>query len=316
MSQETKQPSLLMVVIAFAILYIVWGSTYLFIVFALEGFPTTVLGSFRFSLAGLIMLIYCIIRKEKVWDWQVIKRASIVGVLLLFIGNGGVVFAENTISSSLAAIIVSAAPIWFVILDKKMWATNFKDSSTLLGLAIGFVGVVMLFYDSLHGVQVAGTQMELYIALLVIFIGCLCWTAGSIYNKYNATGSAAVNITWQMIAGAVAYSVAALVSGEAASFEPGNVTSEAFWSLIYLVILGSIAGYSAFIWLLQVRPITQVSTYAYVNPVVAVLLGVVFVNEKISPLQYGALAVILAGILLINLNKYRKKKKAKQQTGG
>lgn len=312
MDAKPVAPSLLLVAIAFATLYIVWGSTYLVIAYALEGFPTTILGAFRFGLAGIIMLIYCIIKRKDVWNWQVIKRAAIVGLFLLFIGNETVVFAENTISSSLAAIVISAAPIWFVLLDSRMWSTNFKDPATLLGLGIGFVGVILLFYDSLHDMELAGFNATSVLALMVVLIGCLFWARGSIYNKYNSLGGPAVNIAWQMIAASLAFGIASVLSGEAFTFSFADVSENAFWSLMYLVGFGSIAAYTAYIWLLSVRPITQVSTYAYINPVIAVLFGVLLADEHITTLQYAALVIILLAVLLVNLNKYRKGKKLKK----
>lgn len=135
----------------------------------------------------------------------------------------------------------------------------------------------------------------------------MSWAGGSLFSKYySADSSAMVNTTWQMLAAAIAFSIGSLTTGEQINFE--LVSTEAWWALIYLVVFGSIAGFSAYVWLLKVRSATQVSTYAYVNPVVAVLLGVFFAGEDISALQIVGLAVILISVMLINLAKYRKEK--------
>jgi drug/metabolite transporter (DMT)-like permease len=144
------------------------------------------------------------------------------------------------------------------------------------------------------------------IALLVLLLGSICWAAGSLYAKYKSSGNSnSVNAGWQMLAAGVAFIPASLIRGEWAHFHWQDVPLSSWLSVFYLVTMGSLAGYSAFVWLLQVRSATQVSTHAYVNPVVAVLLGALFANEKMSPMQLLGLAIILVSVLLINLAKYR-----------
>jgi len=144
------------------------------------------------------------------------------------------------------------------------------------------------------------------IALAVLMLGAISWAAGSLYSKYRSTGSSnAVNAGWQMLAAGVAFIPASLISGEWGNLQWGAVPVSSWLAIAYLVTMGSLAGYSAFVWLLQVRPATQVSTHAYVNPVVAVLLGVLFADEHLSLLQLLGLTIILASVLLINLAKYR-----------
>jgi drug/metabolite transporter (DMT)-like permease len=148
------------------------------------------------------------------------------------------------------------------------------------------------------------------LGLLIVIIGSISWAGGSIYSKYKSTGSATVSTAWQMMAAGIAFLPGSLITNEWSGFEWSQVSTASWLSVAYLVFFGSLAGYSAYVWLLQVRPLTQVSTYAYVNPVVAVLLGVLFAGEHMSWLQVTGLAIILTSVLLINLNKYRK-----QQTG-
>jgi drug/metabolite transporter (DMT)-like permease len=303
-TEKTASP--LMVVIAFATVYIVWGSTYLFIKQAIVSFPPMILGAIRFIVAGLLLMAWSAIRGEKIWDWQLIKPAVISGLLMLFIGNGAVIWAEQSLASSLVAVLVSSAPIWFVTLDKPKWKENLTNRSTVLGLIVGFIGVILLFSEQTtkalgnsDGYQVFG--------LIILIIGAMAWAGGSLYSKYNATGgSATVNTTWQMLAAGFAFLPSSFINNEWAAFDVSVVTTNAWLSLIYLIVMGSLAGFSAYVWLLQVRPATQVSTYAYVNPVVAVLLGVWFAGEHMTWLQLVGLAVILTSVLLINLAKYRK----------
>ncbi len=310
---QKQDASTFKVVLAFAILYIVWGSTYFFIQKALNGFPPLLLGAIRFLLAGFIMLGWCMARGEEVWNMRYIKHAALSGVLLLFVGNGAVIWVEQFMPSAMVAIIISSSPIWFIVLDKPMWSQNFKSATTLIGLAIGFAGVLFLFGEKIvalsHTVG-SGTQVG---GMLMLIVGAMCWAGGSLYSKYKNTGvSASVNTVWQMLAAGLAFLPLGLLHGEATRLHIQTIPLSAWLSLVYLVFFGSIAGFSAYVWLLQVRPTTQVSTYAYVNPVVAVLLGVFFAGEKISLVQMLGLATILGSVFLINLVKYRKTKTGKK----
>ncbi|MFD2163258.1 EamA family transporter [Paradesertivirga mongoliensis] len=307
-SVNQKSVSTINVVLAFAIVYIVWGSTYFFIQKAIHDFPPFILGGLRFFLAALIMLIWCVYKKEKLFTGSQIKHAAIGGLLLLFIGNGAVIWVEQYMPSAVVAIMVSSSPLWFVLLDKPKWSENLNSKATITGLLIGFLGIALLFYKSIGSLFSGETSVEAG-GLLLVTLAAASWAGGSLYSKYyNSESSAIVNTTWQMFSAGAAFSIGSLIMGEPAQFSPASVSSEAWWALAYLVIMGSIAGFSAYVWLLKVRPATQVSTYAYVNPVVAVLLGVLFAGEEISWLQIAGLAVILISVMLINFAKYRKRK--------
>lgn len=305
----TKQASTIMVVIAFATVYLVWGSTYFFIQKAVHDIPPFLMGAMRFIAAGIIMLVWCIIKNEKLWHPKQIFVAAIAGCLLLFVGSGAVIWAEKKLPSSLVAVLVSSSALWFVILDKPKWKENFGSGFIITGLAVGFVGVVLLFSEGVSEAFSSSGSLAQVSGLLVLVAGCISWAGGSLYSKYKGSGTALVNTMWQMIAAGVAFLLFSLVTGEWSDFKIQSVGATAWWSMIYLVIMGSLAGYSAYVWLLQVRPATQVSTYAYVNPVVAVLLGVLFANEHMSLLQLIGLAVILTSVVLINIAKQRNERK-------
>jgi drug/metabolite transporter (DMT)-like permease len=311
----------MMVVAAFAIVYIVWGSTYFFIRMSVAHIPPMMVGVLRFLLAGALMLLWCLFTKETLFSWKVMRPAIVSGLLLLGFGNGALIWSEQYIPSSLAAILLAAGPVWFVVLDKGKWKENFRSRSTIFGLVVGFGGVLLLFAEQLRAVlsdgaggAVAGTDaaagagrhMEM-VALVVLVLGSISWASGSLYSKYKSVSgsSNAVNAGWQMFAAGVAFIPASLLSGEWSKFHPSAVPVSSWMGIVYLVTMGSLVGYSAFVWLLQVRSATQVSTHAYVNPVVAVLLGVFFAEERMSLLQLTGLAVILISVLLINLSKYR-----------
>jgi len=308
MANTTKyHASPIMVIIAFAIVYIVWGSTYFFIQKVVHEIPPFFMGALRFGIAGILLLAWCIIKGENVWQWTQIKHAAISGALMLFIGNGAVIWTEQTLASSLVAVLVSAAPLWFVVLDKPKWNENFRSRETIIGLIVGFAGVVLLFSESTVKAFSAGNAFQ-FLGLVILIIGSISWSGGSLYAKYKSTGSTSVNTAWQMVAAGVAFLPFAFLSGENKNFQWQAVTIATWLDLAYLIFFGSLAAYSAYVWLLKVRPATQVSTYAYVNPVVAVLLGVFIGGEKMSLIQIAGLVIVLISVFLINRSKYRQTK--------
>ncbi|MDN3547217.1 EamA family transporter [Mucilaginibacter aquaedulcis] len=307
-----KSASPLLVIIAFAIVYLVWGSTYFFIKIAVVGFPPLLLGALRFITAGILLLIWCTIKGEKIFVKRNMIHAAASGFFLLVIGNGAVIWAEQTLPSAMVAIMVSSPPIWFVLLDRQNWSVNFKSTSTLVGLLIGFIGVILLFSEQLQGLFGPSTGNSKLPGMLLLLVGSISWAGGSLYSKYfNTQGSAPVNTAWQMLAAGFIFLPSSFLHHEVQSLQWQNIPASSWYALFYLIIFGSIAAFSAYVWLLQVRPATQVSTYAYVNPVIAVILGVLFAAEHITLLQVGGLVIILGSVLLINLSKYRKERQAK-----
>jgi drug/metabolite transporter (DMT)-like permease len=299
-----RKVSTFMVVVAFTTVYIVWGSTYLFIQKAVHGFPPFLLGTVRFLIAGLLLLGWCKLKGEQVIVKKNIRDSSISGVLLLFFGNGVVIWVEQFMPTAMVAITLSSSPLWFIVLDRSKWSENFRNKSTIAGLIIGFAGVILLFAENIStAFSSAGNKAEIG-GLALLCIGSIAWAAGSLYSKYNSHGgSASVSTAWQMIAAGVAFLPVSLIRGEPKHLNWQSIPAESWFSLSYLIIFGSIAAFSAYVWLLQVRSATQVSTHAYVNPVVAVLLGILFANENISWIQITGLAIILGSVLLINMAK-------------
>jgi drug/metabolite transporter (DMT)-like permease len=309
-----KATSPFMVVLAFATVYIVWGSTYFFIQKAVHGFPPFLLGAIRFLIAGILLLGWAILRSEQILVRENMKHAAVAGILMLFVGTGAVIWVEQYMPSAMVAILVSSSPIWFVLLDKPKWIENFRSKGIITGLIIGFAGVVLLFGEKINGAFSSGSATLQLGGMGIIVIGTMAWAGGSLYSKYkSSSGSATVNTAWQMLFAGLAFIPGSLLRGELNGLQWQNIPMDAWLSLLYLIFFGSIAGFSAYIWLLQVRPATQVSTYAYVNPVVALLLGVFLANENISMLQVVGLVIILGSVMIINLAKSEKGKIAQQQ---
>ena len=312
MSTPQKPASQLLVIIAFATIYIVWGSTYFFIQVAVKGgIPPFLLGAVRFLIAGFLMMTWCIIKGENIFVLKNIIRASVSGILLLFVSIGSAIWVERFLPSGMVAIVVSCLPLWIVLLDSANWAINFRSRPTVIGLLIGLGGVVLLFSDQLGDIFKGGSGHSNLPWMLLLILGNVAWAAGSLYSKYKpTTGSVAGNAAWQMMSAGIVFTVASLFHHEFSGFQVRDVPVKSWVALWYLILLGSIAAYSAYVWLLQVRTATEVSTTAYVNPVIAVILGVVFGGEHISFIQVAGLFVILGSVLLINLAKYHKTQQA------
>jgi drug/metabolite transporter (DMT)-like permease len=309
MSQTaTKTPGTLVVLLAFLTVYIVWGSTYFFISKALHGFPPFILGGVRFVTAGLIMMIWATWKKENLFHWETIKLAATSGFLVLFIGNGVVIYVEQYVGSAWVAIIISAAPLWYVVYDKPHWKENFASKSILTGLFLGLIGIFLLFLPDISSTYKTDNNPYEKVALFALIAGSMSWVVGSLYAKYKKTESpASVNTGWQMFFAGLYFFIGSFITGEYKTFRFTDVPAEAWYSISYLIVFGSILAYSCFVWLMEVRSPAQVSTYAYVNPVVAVMLGVFLNSEHVNNLQIAGLFVILFSVLLINLNKYLKK---------
>ena len=264
-----------------------------------------VLGSLRFLAATLILAAWVKIKGEKLWNKSAIRYSLISGVLMLFVGNGAVIWAEQYLQSSFVAIFLASSPIWFLVFDKPQWSANFRSRLTLTGVFAGLIGVVFLFYEKVEG----GSLGLAILPLVVITLGNVGWTVGSLVSKYKVKNiSPSVNSAWQMFAGAIAFSIVGIADNSFTKTNWNAIPFEAWFSMGYLIIFGSIIGFSAYVYLLEHRNPTQVSSYAYVNPLVAILLGVFLNNEKITLLQFAGLAVILFSVLFINIAKRRKGK--------
>jgi drug/metabolite transporter (DMT)-like permease len=297
--------SAMLVITAFAIVFIVWGSTYFFIGIAVRGFPPMLLGAIRYFTAGLLMLIWCGVKGDRLWVKKELITSAVSGLLMLFVATGIVIWVEQTLPSAMVAILVSANPIWFIILDKVNWRVNLANKTTVYGLVIGLAGILLLFGESLLKSVSSHLDGTMISGLLLLLVSPIAWSAGSLYSKkHSGSAPARLSTAWQMMIAGLAFIPAALIQQEFDSFELSQVPLDSWLAIAYLIGFGSIGAFSAYIWLLQVRPATQVSTHSYVNPVIALLLGVGFAHERISGLQLIGLLIILFSVLLVNLPKY------------
>ena len=300
-SQNRSNRNLPGVIIAYFLIYVDWGSTYFFIGVALKDFSPFLLGALRFTAAGLILLGICYLRGERIFKKSLVKRSAVSGIVLLFIDMAVVMLAQQYLTSSLVAIIASSTALWFLLLDVPMWRINFRNPLTITGGVIGFGGVIMLYAEQLNA-EWLHPQSERGILLLIF--GCISWALGTLYAKYRSSREEEVNdfagSAWQMLFASAMFWLCAIVSGDVEEADLSTVSSTSWFSLLYLISFGSLLAYSAYVWLLKVRPAAEVGTHAYVNPFIAVLLGVFLGNERVTFIQLSGLLVILLGVMLIS----------------
>ncbi len=300
-----NEPSKLSVVTAFAAVYIFWGSTYIAIAIAIESTPPFLMAAIRFFAAGFILYIWCIARGQKTPRVSSVMRNAFAGVLMLFCGTTALIWSEQYLPAGLCSIIVAATPFWFVILDKKHWKKNFSDKFIITGLIVGLAGIVLLSLSK-GSIDLQGSHIQL-ISFFVLAAGTVLWSAGSLYSKYAvSSGTTSIKASIQMMAAGLFAFTISLLSGEYNHFSWSQITPHSIEAMLYLITFGSLIGFIAYVWLLQVRPPAIVSTYAYVNPAVAIFLGWIILHQKTNSIQIISLLVILSGVLLVNLSKYKK----------
>jgi drug/metabolite transporter (DMT)-like permease len=287
--------------VAFAIVCVVWGTTYLGIAIALESLPPLLLTGSRFVIAGLIMLGISKLRGERIpRDRRTLLNLALIGFLMVGVGNLAVVWAEQYVPSGIAALLVATAPFWMAIIELFRRSGERVSLQAGIGMAIGFVGVALLVTPGVSGKWSVGFLL----GALAIQVGGLCWQLGSAHGKYNlAHVPLMVSSALQMFFGGAIVTIAGLAIGEGPRF---LFTPRSFWALLYLTIFGSLIAYSAYVYALAHLRTTVTSLYAYVNPVVAVFLGWLVLSEPLTTLSIVAMVVILVGVALVQTAGWRR----------
>jgi drug/metabolite transporter (DMT)-like permease len=286
-----------LLIAAFAAVYILWGSTYLAIKYVIETLPSLISTGTRFLLAGSTLFIVARFSKDyekpTFTQW---RATSIVGALLFLGGTGGVVVAEHYITSSLAALLVATEPFWVVLLSWLWLKGTRPDWKVALGLLIGFAGVYLL----IGGAGVAGNGSNQLFGMILIIAAALCWATGSIYGvRAPVPKSPILASGMQMLAGGSSLILAGTLTGEWTSFEITRVSLNSIFALAYLLVFGSLIAFTAYTWLLKTARPALVATYAYVNPVIAVVLGWAFAGESFTGRMLLGAGVIVGSVVLI-----------------
>ena len=289
----------LRILAAFAAVYVIWGSTYLAMRFADESLPPFLMAGTRFLIAGALLYGWLRLRgaaRPTRANW---RAALIVGVLLLVAGNGMVAWSELVLPSSLAALLISTVPIWMALLDWLRPGGRRPSPAVLLGLALGFAGVVLLIGPDALAAHARQGSPSGFI-LLVVPLAALSWAAGSLYSRSaKMPAHPLLGSGMEMLLGGALLLVLAVVTGEPAQLHLQTVSSRSLLAVAYLIVFGSLVGFTCYIWLLRVTTPARAGTYAYVNPVVAVFLGWAFDSEPLSLRTLFAAAIIIAGVVVI-----------------
>ena len=298
-----------MVVLAFGLVYLFWGSTYLGIDIAVQTIPPALMCAVRFLIAGVVMLAVCAITGRKIWySPKQLALTWVVGILLLMGGNLTLSYAELTVSSGLAALILAITPLWFMVLDSWLLGDHHISSRGKAGLACGMVGLAVLFWPELRSSASIGHK-ELW-ASVSLLAGSFSWALGSVLSKRWQSGMDVFSATgWQVTAAGAANGLVALAIGD---FSRVVWTPRGIGAIAYLVVCGSWIGYTAYVWLLEHVPTSKVSTYAYVNPVVAVFLGWLVMHEKVDRFILAGSAIVVLSVVLVTSAKVRNKTVAEE----
>ena len=279
-------------------IYLIWGSTYLAIRFAVETIPPFLMAATRFLIPGIFLLVWRRSTKDtkpSIKDW---KSTTIIGLLLLVGGNGGVTWAEQYIPSGIAALVIGSVPIWIILLNLFQPEGRHLDKRVVIGAILGFIGIAFLIGPT----QLSGNSENIHpLGIITILLAAIFWSAGSLYShKAPIPDSPLLSTGMEFLAGGIGLLILGALTGEFKELNLAAISTRSLLSLSYLMIFGSLIGFVAYTWLLRNAPITLVSTYAYVNPLIAILLGNLLANEPLNLRILSSAVIIIGSVFLIN----------------
>jgi drug/metabolite transporter (DMT)-like permease len=307
---ETQRQHRWSVIVAFGLVYLFWGSTYLGIRIAVEHIPPALMCGVRFTIAGTLMLAFCALKGRRVrYSGVQLLHMATIGTLLLMGGNLTLSYAEKTVPSGLAALVIASTPLWFLVLDSLLLGHHRVSARGLAGLGLGIAGIIVLIWPELNATGAVGKK-ELWWSLSLLG-GSFSWALGSVLSKrwQSAEVDAFSGTAWQVIFAGLANLGFALLFEDVAHTV---WTVRGIGAVLYLVVGGSWIGYTAYIWLLRHVPTSKVATYAYVNPVVAVFLGWLVEHERVDAYILAGSAVVVASVILVTSAKVSAKTVAEE----
>ena len=281
--------------------YIVWGSTYLAIRFAVETMPPFIMAAIRFLVAGGILYVWRRLAGDPIPKWIEWRSALIVGLLLLVGGNGNVVWAEQHVASGVAALIVGSAPLWMVAIDALRPGGKKASLQTWAGVIIGFIGILILISP---WKMIGGSAQMDPVGILALLFGAFLWATGSLFSRNAALpASPLLGTGMEMLAGGAGFIILATIAGEWSQFDISSISARSLWGLAYLIFFGALVGFAAYTWLLRNAPTPLVSTYAYVNPLIAIFMGSIFAAEPLTPQILISALIVVSSVALINTSR-------------
>jgi drug/metabolite transporter (DMT)-like permease len=281
--------------------YIVWGSTYLAIRFAVETMPPFLMAGVRFLTAGLIMFIWRLTAGDRLPTRQEFRSAAIVGLFLLLGGNGLVVWAEQRVPSGITALLIGSTPLWFVVIDALRPGGTRPGWKMVAGVVVGFFGIALLIGPDQFSSSAQHTDL---VGMMALLLAALLWASGSVYARdAQMPPSPLLGSSLEMLVGGAALLVAGTLTGEWARLDFAAIVTHSYLGLAYLIVFGSLIGFASYAWLLKNAPTPLVATYAYVNPLVAIFLGNLLAQETLTPAIVVAALVIVGAVALINTTR-------------
>ncbi|MCB9419711.1 MAG: drug/metabolite exporter YedA [Ardenticatenaceae bacterium] len=291
------------IVIAFAAIYIIWGTTYLAIRIAVETLPPFLMAGVRFVLAGLVTFVFLRSRGVPLPTREQWRSAAIIGAFLLVGGNGFVTWSEQQVPSGMAALIIATDPLWITVFDWLIFKGAKPGKKTVFGLILGFLGIVLLIGPG----QMQGTSGISLFSLAVLFMAPVLWSLGSLYSREAALPENAFMATAvEMLCGGSFLVIAGLLTGETARLDWAGISLRSLTAMAYLTIFGSIVAFTAYVWLLKMVQASKVATYTYVNPVIAVFLGWLILSETVTAQTLIAVPSIILAVGLITTQTTKK----------
>ncbi len=305
---SAQRPSRWMVILAFGLVYLFWGSTYLAIDIAVQTIPPALMCALRFSVAGFVMLAVCAATGRRIlYSPRQLALAAVVGLLLLMGGNLTLSYAELAVSSGLSALIIAITPLWFLVLDSLLLGDHHISRRGKAGLLLGILGLFVLVWPELAAGSMGRRELWASISLIG---GSFSWALGSVLARRWQSGMDVFSSTgWQVLAAGAGNFVFALLNGDLNHVSWG---SRSLAAVAYLVVCGTWIGYTAYIWLLEHVPTSKVSTYAYVNPVVAVFLGWLILHERVDRFILAGSAIVVLSVILVTSAKVKEKTVAEE----
>jgi drug/metabolite transporter (DMT)-like permease len=302
MTQAQRRQRFL-VFFALGLVYLFWGSTYLGIRIAVEHIPPALMCGTRFLIAGTLMLGYCLATGRNIrYSFRQMAQMAAVGVLLLMGGNLTLSYAEQHVPSGIAALIVASIALWFLVLDSLLLGDHHISGRGMAGLALGVVGLAVLLWPKLSAVGAFGNEETLW--SLALLGGSFSWALGSVLSKLWQSGTSLSATGWQVFFAGIANILFATFNRD---FARAAWTAQGIGAILYLVVCGSLIGYTAYIWVLDNAPAAMVSTYAYVNPVIAVFLGWLILHERVDAYVLTGSAIVVVSVILATTAKVKAK---------
>jgi drug/metabolite transporter (DMT)-like permease len=304
---KTQKVSPLLLVLAFSAIYFVWGTTYMANLYALKGIKPFLLSAFRYIVAGVLLTVWCTLKKLSWPDGRTTLVLIVSGIIMLIGGSGLVAVGEQYVNSGYAAVIVATEPFWFVLLDKRRWGFYFSNKKVISGLVLGFGGIV-LFSNFATSCTLSGKESDKLTGTLIILGSAILWVLGTLFadrnlkpDSYNSSYTAI-----QLLAAGSFSFIIGIGDGEWKAFSFQHVSSQSWLGLAFLIIFGSLVAYLAFAWLITVQPPAIVSTHTFINPLVAIFIGWLIGGENLAFKQITALIIVITGVVLTQLGKREK----------